>query len=316
LPVMRIAFMGTPDFAVPSLRGLNASNHDVALVVTQPDRPAGRGRRLRPPAVKVAATELGLPVVQYDDVNSDEALKGLREAEIDALVVVAFGQILSSELLDLPSRGCVNLHASLLPRYRGTAPINWAIVDGEKETGVTTMFMAPKVDAGEIILQRKTEIPDDETAGSLSERLASIGADLLVETLDLVERGEAPRARQDASLSTYARKLKRSDGEIDWSQPTRKVLDRIRGMTPWPGAYTWYGGKILRVERAEAGGTSGGRPGEVVALDGEALEVATADGSVRLLDLCPEGKSSMGADAFCRGYRPLVGTRPFMKPEN
>ncbi|MBD3347679.1 MAG: methionyl-tRNA formyltransferase, partial [Candidatus Eisenbacteria bacterium] len=248
---MRIAFMGTPDFAVPSLRKLEASRHDVSLVVTQPDRPAGRGRRLRPPAVKAAALNLGLPLEQHEDVNTDAFLRRLRELDPDVLVVVAFGQILRPELLELPERGAVNVHASLLPRFRGTAPINWAIVNGEKETGVTTMFMAPKVDAGEIILQRRTPIHATDTAGTLSDRLADMGAELLIETLDLIEAGEAPRIKQDPGLSSYARKLRKEDGEIDWSQPTGRVLDLVRGMAPWPGAYTWYEGKKLRVEQAE-----------------------------------------------------------------
>jgi methionyl-tRNA formyltransferase len=175
--------------------------------------------------------------------------------------------------------------------------------------------MAQKVDAGEIILQRETPIEDGETAGSLSNRLSAIGAELLVETLDLVERGDAPRVAQDQSLSSYARKLKKTDGEVDWSQSTRKVLDRIRGLTPWPGAYTWYGGKMLRIDRAEPGARAGGRPGEIVCVDGGALEVATGDGTVRLLEVCPEGRCSMDADAFMRGYRPEAGTRPFAKTE-
>ncbi len=308
---MRIVFMGTPDFAVPSLTKLNESAHEVPLVVTQPDRPAGRGRRLTPPAVKTAALSMGLPLEQHDDVNADAFVERLASVAPDLLVVVAFGQILRRALLDAPAMGAVNVHASLLPAYRGTAPINWAIVNGERETGVTTMFMAEKVDAGEIILVRRTPIGERETAGELSDRLAELGAELLLETIALIEAGEAPREAQDVSRASYARKLTRADGEVDWSQPTRRVLDGIRGMTPWPGAYTWYRGKRLGIERAEAGEGAGGDPGRVVAVTRESVDVSTSDGVVRLLDVRPEGRSPMSADAFARGYKPEVGSFPF-----
>lgn len=237
---MRIVFMGTPEFGVPSLKKLHDSGHEIVLVVTQPDRPAGRGRRVSRSAIKRAALDLKLPIAQPESVNADDFVAHLQEIRPDLIVVVAFGQILSEELLGVPSAGSVNLHASLLPRYRGVAPINWVIVKGEAETGVTTMFMARKVDAGEIILTRTTPIGDRETAGELSSRLSAMGAELLAETVELIARGEAPRRKQDPELASYARKLKKSDGEIDWAEPVVRVFDRIRGMTPWPGAYTWY----------------------------------------------------------------------------
>jgi len=311
---MRIVFMGTPCFAVPSLRALHSRGHEISLVVTQPDRRAGRGRRLCCPPVKDAATELSLPVDQTEKVNCDEFVSRLREIAPDVVVVVAFGQILCEDILGIPAKGAINVHASLLPRYRGVAPINWAIVDGETETGVTTMFMARKVDAGEIILTRSTPIGPDETSGDLSARLSEIGAELLVETLDLVERGEAPRAAQDPSVASYARKLRKSDGEIDWTLTARRVHDHIRGMTPWPGAHTTYRGKVLKVLRAELGAPSGraGSPGEIVAAgDPGGIEVAVGEGTIRLLRVQPEGRSAMDAAAFARGYRPEVGSRPF-----
>lgn len=311
MPTMRIVFMGTPDFAVPSLLKLHEAAHDVPLVVTQPDRPAGRGRRLRPPAVKVAALSLCLPVEQSDDINDEAFVERLRSVAPELLVVVAFGQILRRALLEVPSRGAVNVHASLLPRYRGTAPINWVIVNGETETGVTTMFMADKVDAGEIILERTTTIRDMETAGELSDRLAELGAELLLETVALIEKGEAPRVAQDVSRACYARKLRKTDGEIDWTEPSRRVLDRIRGMTPWPGAYTWYRGKRLVIERAAQGPPAAGSPGEVLAVTRDSIDVATGDGVVRLLEVRPQGRRAMKADAFARGYRPEVGSFPF-----
>jgi len=311
---MRIVFMGTPDFAVPSLRSRHARGHELALVVTQPDRRAGRGRKVSPPPVKVAAAELGLPVEQYETVNTDEFAERLRALAPDLLIVVAFGQILSQDILDAPSKGAVNVHASLLPALRGVAPINWAIVRGETETGVTTMFMAKKVDAGEIILTRPTPIGERETAGELSKRLSGLGAELLLETVELVGKGEAPRAAQGPPTTKYARKLKKKDGEIDWAKPSQEVFDHIRGMTPWPGAYAWYNGKSLAITRAEPGEGRGkrGEPGDILSFEDErGIEVAVGDGSVWLSELKPEGKRAMDAAAFVRGYRPGLGTRPF-----
>lgn len=309
--------MGTPDFAVPSLRKLHETGHEVVLVVTQPDRPAGRGRALRSPPVKDAATALGLPLEQHETVNTDEFVEHLRTLAPDAIVVAAFGQILREDILDCPPKGAINVHASVLPRFRGVAPINWVIMTGERETGVTTMFMAKKVDAGEIILTRKTPIGDMETAGELYDRLAVLGADLLIETLELVDAGAAPRAAQDPSGVTYARKLRKSDGEVDWSGDAGRVYDRVRGTTPWPGAFTWYRGKVLRVLKAARGESSGtrGEPGEILTLDDErGIEVATGAGSVWLTRLRPSGKGAMDAASFVRGYRPEVGTRPFVRP--
>ena len=314
MPHMRIVFMGTPYFAVPALRAINARGHEIALVVTQPDRRAGRGRKLCCPPVKDAAVELGLPVDQRRSVNCEEFVGELSRIEPDAVVVVAFGQILCEEILEAPRLGAVNLHASLLPEYRGVAPINWAIVEGKRETGVTTMFMEKKVDAGEIILRRSTPIGDDETAGELTERLADMGAELLVETLELLGRGDAPRQEQDRSRASYARKLTKADGEIDWSLPAQAVHDHIRGMTPWPGAWTRFRGRTLKVLRAGLGakGGSAGAPGEIVSVDEDnGIEVAVGEGTVRLLRLQPEGRPAMEASAFVCGYRPDVGSRPF-----
>ena len=316
---MRIVFMGTPDFAVPSLRKLSEAGHDVVLVVTQPDRPAGRGRALRSPPVKDAATALGLPLEQHETVNTDEFVKRLQALSPDVIVVAAFGQILREDILECPPRGAINVHASLLPRFRGVAPINWVIMTGETETGVTTMFMAKKVDAGEIILTRKTPIGDNETAGELYDRLAALGADLLIETLELVEKDAAPRIAQNPASVTYARKLRKSDGEMDWSGDAGRVYDHVRGTTPWPGAFTWYRGKVLRVLEAARGDDSGrrGEPGEILTLDAErGIEVAAGDGSVWLTRLRPSGKSAMDAASFVRGYRPEVGTRPFARSDD
>jgi methionyl-tRNA formyltransferase len=308
---MRVVFMGTPEFAVPSLVQVHRRGHEIVLVVTQPDRPAGRGLRLCCPPVKDAAAALGLPVAQHETVNCDEFTADLESVAPDVVVVVAFGQILCERILAAPSKGAVNVHGSLLPRYRGVAPINWAIINGERETGVTTMFMARKVDAGEIILARGTPIGPTETAGELYARLAVIGGELLVETLDLIAAGRAPRAPQDPALATYAPRLTRRDGAIAWNEPAARVFDRIRGVTPWPGAHTAFRGKALQVLRSEPGEAGGrrGEPGAIVALDRRGIEVATGDGTVRLLEVRPEGRGVMEAAAFARGYRPEVGDR-------
>lgn len=309
---MRVVFMGTPGFAVPSLTKLHRRGHEIALVVTQPDRPAGRGLRICCPPVKDAAVAMGLPVVQLETVNCDEFVERLTEVAPDVLIVVAFGQILCESILTAPKKGAVNVHASLLPRYRGVAPINWAIVNGDTETGVTTMFMARKVDAGEIVLSRTAPIGPRETAGELYARLAEIGGDLLVETLDLIEAGAAPRAAQDPALASYARKLTREDGVVPWEEPSGRVFDRIRGMTPWPGAHTLFKGRVLHILRAEPGDGRGrrGEPGVIVRLDdARGIEVATGDGTVWLLEVKPEGKGAMDAASFARGYRPEVGQK-------
>jgi len=309
---MRIVFMGTPDFAVPSLKSLHAAGHELVLVVTQPDRPAGRGRKLTSPPVKTAALELGLPVDQPESVNTDEFTARLTELAPDLFVVVAFGQILRQKLLDIPPQGSVNVHGSLLPDYRGVAPINWAVVNGETETGVTTMYMARTVDTGAIIQKRATPIGPDETAGELYDRLSNLGGELIADTVGLIARGEAPRIEQGTPGVGYARKLKRADGIIDWTLPAKRVHDHIRGMTPWPGATTRFGKRMLLVTRSVVGrsgeSAAPAEPGTILSL-GDGIEVAVDDGSVRLLEVKPEGKRAMAADEFARGYRPEVGDR-------
>jgi methionyl-tRNA formyltransferase len=315
---MRIIFMGTPEFAVPPLRRLRESDNEIALVVTQQDRPAGRGRELRSPPVKLAAQQMGLPLEQHENVNTDEFAERLRSLEPDVLVVAAFGQILNDEILACPRLGAINVHASILPKYRGVAPINWVIMHGEAETGVTTMFMARRVDAGEVIMTRSTPIGDNETAGQLYERLAEIGADLLMETLELVERGQAPRAKQNPAEASYAPRLSRKDGEIDWRKTASEVRNLIRGTTPWPGAYTWYRGRMLHVLGSAAGREEGhlGHPGELLSIDEErGLEIAAGEGSVWLTRVRPDGRAEMPGADFARGYRPEVGTRPFVRPD-
>ncbi len=309
---MRIVFMGTPDFAVPSLKSLHAAGHELLLVVTQPDRPAGRGRKLTPPPVKTAALGLGLELEQPESVNTDEFVERLRALAPDLFVVVAFGQILRQRLLDIPPHGSINVHGSLLPDYRGVAPINWAIVGGETETGVTTMYMARTVDTGAIIQRRSTPIGPEETAGELYERLSELGGELITETADLIARGEAPREEQGAPRVGYARKLTRADGTIDWTLPAHGVHDHIRGMTPWPGATTRSAGRMLLVMRSSVARSGEARapsaPGTIISLD-KGIEIAVGDGSVLLTEVKPEGKRAMAAEEFVRGYRPEIGAR-------
>lgn len=302
---MRLVFCGTPAFALPSLKALLASRHEVLGVVTQPDRPKGRHRRLTPPPVKELAHSAGLTVWQPESLQDREFVSLLQGLRLDALVVVAYGKILPAPVLDLPRRGCINLHASLLPRYRGAAPIHWAIINGERETGVTTMFMAPRLDAGDIILQRAVAIAPRETAGQLHDRLADLGAGLLVETLDLIEKGKAPRRPQEEALATYAPPLKPEDEKIDWQWPAEAVFNRVRGLNPWPGAYAVWQGRRLKIWWAEPGTRPAGKfaPGEVLGCGTEGIEVACGDGqAVVIKELQPEGKGVMSAAAFLRGY--------------
>ena len=328
--------MGTPRFAGPSLSRLLEDGHDVAAVVTQPDKPRGRGREVYPPPVKLLALEKGLRILQPENVNLDGPITELTALKPELIVVVAYGAILRKRLLGLPSLGCINLHASLLPRLRGVAPINWAIILGEKVTGVTTMWMNEKVDAGEIIFQREVSILPEENAGELTERMAAVGSELLSETLNEVTRGTAPRLPQDVSLSSYAPRLKKEDGIIDWSKDAGSLFNHVRGMTPWPGAQTSFKAEpvkilkaaVARGELAAVGASSPGAgtaPGGVTqaasALPGTVLDVreeasgeagiavATGNGALRLLVLQPSGKRSMAGAEFARGRRLSKGDR-------
>ncbi|MGD9400954.1 MAG: methionyl-tRNA formyltransferase [bacterium] len=313
---MRIAFAGTPAFAVPSLRALLDSGHEVVCVITQPDRPAGRGLSLRSPPVKKFAEANGLKIYQPPKFNRREFLDELESLGPDLIITAAYGRIFKSRSLGLPSRGCVNLHASLLPRYRGVAPINWAVINGETQTGVTTFFMEKGVDTGEMIVQKKTAIGENETAGELYERLADLGAGAVVETCDLIARGEAPRLSQDDSLATYAPKLTRDDAEIAWDRPARTVHNHIRGVNPWPGAFTRFRGGTVKILEsrlgplaipgmAGGGGAGGGpEPGTILDIQDEnGILLACGDGCVWLLTVQAAGRKPAGGAAFSRGAR-------------
>ena len=298
--------MGTPDFALPSLEVLVSSPHRVVGVVTQPDRPRGRGKKVQPPPVKVRALSLGLPVFQPQRVKEEGFVDLVRGLAPDAVVVVAYGQILPPSILRLPPYGCINLHASLLPRYRGAAPIQRAIMNGEKETGVTTMLMDEGLDTGGILLQRRVPIYEEDTAGKLHDRLAREGAELLLETLDLLARGDLAPRPQDHRLATYAPPLTPEDELIDWRRPARDLYNQVRALNPWPVARTWLEGKVLKVWRAAASPLpppAEAQPGEVV-LSRKELVVATGVGCLALLEIQLEGGKRLPAEDFLRG-RPI-----------
>ncbi len=304
----RLVFMGTPAFAVPSLRAL-AERYEVALVVTQPDRPAGRRRTPRPPAVKVAAQALGLPVYQPDSLRSPEALARLREAEPRAIVVAAYGEILRQPVLALPPRGCVNVHASLLPRHRGAGPVAAAILAGDAVTGVTIMLMDAGMDTGPMLAQAEVPIHPDDTTATLTARLAGLGAQLLVETLPGWLAGELEPRPQDGSLATYAPRITKEDGLIDWSQPAAAIERAVRAFDAWPGAYTYWQGRRLKIVRAEAlaGWCGEAAPGTVLeAAEGPA--VATGEGALLLRDLQVEGRCCVDCVSFMHGQRDFVGS--------
>ena len=303
---MRAVFFGTSEFAVPTLRALMASPVEVAAVFTQPDRPAGRGRKLTPPPVKACALEAGLPVLQPEKVRSTD----VAEFRPDLGIVAAYGQILSRKLLNVPRLGLLNLHPSLLPRWRGAAPIQRALLEGDAETGVCVMRVAPELDAGAVLSRRSLPIGPRDTSGALHDKLAAMGAEQMVATLLALENGEATEVPQDESLVTYAEKLQKEEAKLDWRSPANNLDRLIRGLNPWPVAQTTWpeieNGPV-RVWRAwPAPEGSGGAAGEVLGLaespEGAGIRVATGEGDLVLLEIQPPGKKKMGAEAFARGY--------------
>ncbi|HEU4797676.1 MAG TPA: methionyl-tRNA formyltransferase [bacterium] len=305
-PRLRAVFLGTPAFAVPSLRALLTAA-EVVAVITQPDRPKGRGRRTVPPPVAVFARERGLRVLQPAKLRSPEVLQTLRELAPDIIVTVAYGKIIPKEILDIPRRGSINVHPSLLPKYRGASPIQAALRDGQRETGVTIMYQSMELDAGDIILQRTVPIDPNDTAQTLEEKLAQAGAEALVEALRLIAEDRAPRIPQDPSQATYVGKLSKEHGRIDWSSAAARLVDFIRAMNPWPSAYTWHRGQLLKIWKAAAT-TASGTPGTVVEKrGGEGFVVATGDGGLLVLEVQPEGRRRMSADEYARGARLQIG---------
>ena len=299
----KIVFMGTPAFSAPILRMLHEEGYDIAAVVTQPDRPVGRKKVLTPPPVKEEALQLGLPVIQPEKLRGSQELEEILALNADLVVTAAFGQILPKELLDAPRLGCINVHASLLPAYRGGAPIHQAIIDGQATTGVTIMYMAEKLDAGDIISQREIAIEDTDNTGTMFDKLSAVGRELLKETMPSIIDGTNARIPQNESLVTFARNISREQELIDWNNEARALYNQVRGLHPWPVAYTTFEGANFKVWAAKVGETSTNAvPGEVVKIEKDHFEVATGDGgTLALYDVQPAGKKRMTAEEFLRG---------------
>lgn len=321
MSTLRIVFMGTPDFAVPSLQALLANGFDVVGVFTQPDRPRGRGHKVAFSPVKEAALAAGLPVYQPRRLRDEAALAALRSLQPDLIVVVAFGQLLPPAVLQQPPLGCVNVHASLLPKYRGAAPIQAAIAAGETVTGVTTMYMDEGLDTGDIILQRPVPIEPVDDAGTLHDKLARAGAELLVETLRRIAAGDAPRTAQDDAQATYAPKVEREHAAVDWRRGATELFHHVRAYRPWPGAYTVHRGRILKLldvtvlEGPGVDAAGPGRPkyeavpGEVVALTPQGFVVQTGDGRLLVRRVQPPNAQPMSGRDYVNGYRLTAGER-------
>jgi methionyl-tRNA formyltransferase len=304
----RVIFMGTPDFACPTLQMLISRNEEIVAVVTQPDRPKGRGQKLMPPPVKALALEHALPVFQPLKVRAPEFVETVRQLRPDVIVVVAFGQILPKILLDIPPFGCINVHASLLPRYRGAAPLNWCLINGEVETGVTTMLMDPGLDTGPMLLKRSTPIDGSEDIVSLHDRMAVMGAELLAETLDKVYAGSVVPQAQDDSLSCYAPLLKKEDGLVDWQRDAHAIHNQVRGLVVWPGAWSFLDGQQLKICRTRVG-DGAGLPGTILRSDKGGIEVACLNGSLIIDELQLAGKKRLDAASFLSGYAIPAGTQ-------
>lgn len=308
---MKLLFMGTPDFAVPSLRALQASQHEIMSVVTATDKPCGRGLKIKPSPVKQVAKQLGLPVLQPTDLKDSKFIEDIQRLNAELFVVVAF-RILPPEVFTLPPHGTINLHASYLPKYRGAAPINWAIINGEKETGVTIIQINEKVDTGEIVLQEKVPIGAEETAGELHDRLATIGAECLLRAVALIESGNVATIRQTEEGSR-APKLSRELCHIQWNQPAETIYNLVRGLCPVPGAYTNLRGKMIKLYRVRPAGhaPTSAAPGEIVRRGNRpgTLAVATGAGLLHIQELQPEGKRRMSAEDFLRGHPLKAGDR-------
>lgn len=303
---MRIVFMGTPDFAVPCLQRLLEDGHEVPAVFTQPDKPVGRHAVLTPPPVKQLALSHGIPVYQPTKMRDGTVAALLRELAPDCLVVVAYGRILPQEILDVPPRGCVNIHGSLLPRYRGAAPIQWSVIRGETVTGVTSMFMDAGMDTGDIIDTLTTPIGENETAGELFERLAPLGARLLSTTLAAIADGTVTRRPQNDAEATMAPMLEKAMGRLDLTRPAQELHNQVRGMNPWPGAFCTAGGKTLKIHETRVA-AGGGTPGTLLCAD--PVTVACGEGALQLVTVQPEGKPRMAAEAWLRGARLPQGAR-------
>jgi len=306
---LRIIFMSTPDFAVPPLKALHTSSHDVVLVVTQPDRPKGRGRIIASPSAKNTAEDLGYNVIQPLDIRSKAFEKQIKEIAPDLIVVVAYGKILPKNILNLPKIGTINIHASLLPKYRGPAPIQWAIINGEKKTGVTTMFMDEGLDTGDILLSSKVEIAKNDTSATLHDRLSSLGGDLLLKTLTALEAGDLNPIPQDHTQATHTTLLKKKDGHVDWEKSAEKLDAFIRGISPWPGAFTFYGTRRLNIFSVwPVFMDADEKPGTVIKSFPDELRVATGKGVLSITEIQGASGKRLQIKEFLRGCKIAPGT--------
>ena len=303
---MKIIFMGTPDFAAASLEALIASRHEIQAVVTQPDKPKGRKGELTPSPVKVIAKREGIKVYQPLKVRDEEFVKTLRAYNPDVMVVVAFGQIIPLSILKMPKFGCVNIHGSLLPKYRGAAPIQWAVLDGEKETGITTILMDEGIDTGDILLKKTIKIDADETSGSLFDKLMALGAETILETLDELEKGNLTPTKQGESPTAYAKMLTKAMGLIDFTRSAKELDCFVRGMDPWPSAYTLLAGKTLKLWKVRAVDGSG-KAGSVIEIGKESFTIACGEGAIEVLEVQLEGKKRMSAGDFLKGSTLNIG---------
>lgn len=300
---MRVIFMGTPDFAVPSLEAL-LTKHEVVLVVTQPDKPKGRGKKMVPTPVKACALEHGIPVLQPEKVKEPEFVEQLRSYEPDLIAVTAFGQILSEPILEMPKYGCINVHGSLLPKYRGAAPMQWSIIDGEKVTGITTMYMAKGLDSGDMLLKAEVVITDEDTFATIHDKMAVTGANLLLDTLDQLEAGTLERIPQDHDAATYAPMITKETGHIDWSKNRQDIINLIRGLNPVPAAYTIYEEEVLKIFGAVISDvqTDDAANGEIVAVVKKGFVVKCGDGCLLITEVQARGGKRMMTDAYLRGH--------------
>lgn len=305
---MKIVYMGTPPFAVPPLQSLVTAGHEVVGVITRIDKPAGRGKVLTPPAVKIAAVLSDVPVFQPKRVRERSSVEAIHAMGPDVIVVAAYGQILPREILELPKYGCINIHASLLPAYRGAAPINWAIIDGETRTGITIMQMDEGLDTGAILAQESIPIAPRDTTGTLTEKLSQVGSWLIVDSLSRIEAGEIKPAPQDPGKATLAPLLKKEDGLIKWDLTATEIHNRVRGLSPWPGAYGFLDGKLIKVLETEVAEGSG-EPGALLEQARDGLAIGTGSGLLRVVTIQPEGKKPMSAAEFLRGYRGAAGKK-------
>ena len=304
---MRILFMGTPEFAEVSLKALVEDNRNVVGVITQPDKPKGRGYEMAMPEVKVYALEKNIPVYQPETLKDGEILPLLEEYQPDVIIVVAYGKILPEYILNFPKYGCINIHGSLLPKYRGAAPIQRAVVDGEKVSGVTSMYMEKGLDTGDMLIKRELPIGEETTAGEYHDALAILGGEVLLETLDSLKGGTLSPEKQDDSLSTYASQLSKAEGEINWNNTSEQIYNKVRGLNPWPKAFSFVGGKRFVVDFVYK--TQGsGNPGEVLSADENGITVACGEGAVIIKELKIEGKKKMTAADYLRGHKIEKGT--------